>query len=114
MEIGYKPIAPRVRLALPLRPCYNPLAPTMKPIAYTKHARVQMQLRAVSESEVVETIRRPERTALGKRGAVKLFRAFPFNAEHASVYYRFKSVEVRYVMKPDVVLVLTVISRFFN
>jgi hypothetical protein len=86
----------------------------MKPIIYTKHARAQMQLREVSESEVMNTIRDPETTQIGKRGAIKAFCTFPFNAQHNKVFYRFKRVEVRYLMKRTEILVLTVISHFFN
>ncbi len=86
----------------------------MKSIIYTKHARTQMQLRQVSESETTETIRNPERTQLGKHGAVKAFRTFPFNAQHNNVYYLSKQVEVRYLLKRAAIIVLTVISRFFN
>lgn len=73
-----------------------------------------MQSRNVSESEVEITVRDPESTQIGKRGAVRAFRTFSFDAEHNNVYYKSKQVEVRYLVQRTINLVLTVISRFFN
>lgn len=85
-----------------------------KPIIITLHARRQMQARSVSEPEVISAVRSPDTVGQGTRGALCAIKTFRFDKQHQGRPYRFKKVEVRYVDEPSEIVVLTVISKFFN
>jgi len=73
-----------------------------------------MRARSVMQSEVIETVRSPETLRLGRRGAVRATKTFPFNSQHGGTFYQFKKVEVRYIEESAEFVILTVISKFFN
>ena len=73
-----------------------------------------MQARSVSESEVLSAIRSPDTVRQGAREALSAIKTFRFDKQHQRTSYRFKKVEVRFVDEPNEIVVLTVISKFFN
>ncbi len=85
------------------------------PIAFSAHARQQMELRGATEAEVRVVIERGTREA-ALRGRQKARLTFDFNqlSPVNQRLYRFKTVEVIWVRELDDTVVVTVLVYYSN
>jgi len=83
----------------------------MKPIYFTKHARLQMEARNASAEEIEIAIRQsPWKPA--EKGRYFASFCFSFNAEHFGRYYKTKEVVPIFVEETDRIVVITVYTFF--
>jgi hypothetical protein len=75
------------------------------------HARARLVERGATEAEVIETVRKGERSA-AKYGRTRFRRRFPFNAAWRGRQYAAKEVEAFAVERLGW-LVITVIVRYY-
>lgn len=80
-----------------------------KPIAFSRHAQLQMLLRGADESEVIESIQK-EPWQSAKRGRFQAKRRFIFDKPSpiTGILYRFKEVEVVFAEESDRIVMVTV------
>lgn len=82
------------------------------PIEISRHAREQMHLRGVDESEVVDAIRAGEaETARHNRTMYR--KNFQFNGTWRNRQYRVKQVAPVVAVEPDRIVVVTVYAFYF-
>ena len=87
----------------------------MKPIRFSNHARLQMDLRGASEAEVIASIKsggwEPARMAKFKtRMRFEFNKTAPTNQK----FYKYKIVEPVFAEEQDETVVITVMVYYFN
>ena len=84
----------------------------MKRVRIHPHARERMEERGATEEEVIETVRKGERSP-AKFGRTGFRRNFPFDTLWRGKHYHTKQVEVYAVEEEDKIVVITVIVKYF-
>lgn len=86
-----------------------------KPVIFTNHARVQMQLRGATPEEVQDAIRfgRHESAKAGKM-QTRWTTTFGQQSAINSKFYRFKTLNPIFADEPDQVVVITVKVFYHN
>ncbi|HAP66447.1 MAG TPA: hypothetical protein DCQ99_01230 [Nitrospinae bacterium] len=87
----------------------------MKPIRFSNHARLQMNLRGASEEDVITTIRMGKWKS-AKMGKFQSKYRFDFNKEALTNhrFYKYKIVEPIFADEPDEIVVITVKVYYSN
>ena len=85
----------------------------MKEIKLTKHATKQSQIRGVTLDEI-RTVLSEGNWETAEYGRFVAKRAFPFDKNWEGTFYRRKEVRVIFKEEDGKIIVITVISRYFE
>ncbi|MFN3466558.1 MAG: DUF4258 domain-containing protein [Candidatus Brocadiales bacterium] len=89
--------------------------PVLKPVSFSTHARIQMELRGAEEAEVIKTIN-SGKWETAKRGKLKCCYRFNFNSPSPinQLFYKYKTVEAVFVEEGERIIVVTVKVYYSN
>jgi hypothetical protein len=87
----------------------------MKPVSFSTHARLQMELRGAEEPEVISAIRSGTWEG-AKRGKLQSRHRFDFNRPSPvnQKFYKYKTVEAIFVEESERIVVVTVKVYYSN
>jgi len=85
----------------------------LKPIVFSQHAKIRLQIRGATEAEVELAIREGEQLP-AERGRLGFRKNFPFGAFWKGRYYESKQVMPIVVEEPERFVVITVYIFYFG
>lgn len=87
----------------------------MKPISFSTHARLQMELRGAEEAEVISTIRSGIWES-AKRGKFQCRHRFNFNSTSPinQQFYKYKTIEAIFLEESNQIVIVTVKVYYSN